>query len=319
MGDELGADPKGCGYVKSYLDRFLDEGARSAMDLGRIGGHVGSCPSCYANLRHFFHTVELPESSYLRETIDELALALYNLAKAIIRDLPPTGPDDVTDNVIITEEGGGSVDENVQIGCEMIDDAEDYAGSSFVGEMDLEELRATLEDAEGSRVMRIDLALGIFARVTPLASRYLYEAWNWIGVLHSQKNELDQAEIAFTKVLRAPDGARNVRSWAHCNLSYIYKHRGDLDRAIKSARRSVVWAEEDEKDPYFGQVAGIYFHLLRGQEGDQAAAEEILQAVLKAPEAALRLKEHLRLASLAPMRKVLEASPLRERYPELFA
>ncbi len=116
----------GCDAVARYLDLFLKEGGRAAAELDRVSEHVGTCPVCYARLSNFFRTVELPESSYLRETIDELALALYNLAKAVIRDRPARSEAEATENLRITEPGGGSAEENVQAGVEMIEDAEDY-------------------------------------------------------------------------------------------------------------------------------------------------------------------------------------------------
>src|SRR5262245_57573801 len=125
--------PAGCDVVLGYLDRFLSGGPKASPDLERISDHVGTCPSCCARMASFFRTIELPESSYLRETIDELALAIYNLAKAVIRDRPAASADETTENLRITQPGGGSAEENVQAGSEMIDDAEDYVGSSKVG------------------------------------------------------------------------------------------------------------------------------------------------------------------------------------------
>jgi len=225
----------GCDYVRRYMGAFLDHGERVRFDLQAVSEHVADCTDCHAGLTRFFRTVELPDSEYLKETIDELALALYNLAKAIIRDLPASGPDDETEGVHITEEGGGSVDENLEAGREMIDDAEDFTGSSRVGGMDLEELRGVLQSPDVSRIMRIDLALDIFARVTSMPSRYESEAWNWMGVLFCQKGELDRAEGVFLRVLGARSPARNVRSLARCNLSYVHQQRGELDLAIREA------------------------------------------------------------------------------------
>lgn len=308
-----------CDYLTRYLDRFLDQAARERVDLTRISQHALTCPECYQRLRRFLHQVDLPESSFLRETLDELALALYNLGKAIIRDLPPRGPDDVTESVAITEKGGGSVDENRRAGVEMIEDAEDYAGSSRVGEMDLEELRQLIEDAEDTSRMRVDLALAIFEEIARLPSRYLYEAWNWIGVLHLQRGSLDRAEAALNEVTQAREGATNVRCFAHCNLGYLHKQRGDLDAAVLSAQRSVVFAQEDGKDPYFGRVAGLYFRLLRGGESDVEQAEILLREILDTEGGATRLRHDLGLSTMRPIRDVLQASEPGAAHPELFA
>lgn len=308
----------GCSYVRSYLEAFLDKGSRRQFSLQAIGDHVASCAGCYEALSRFFRTVELPEPEYLRETIDELALALYNLAKAIIRDRPASGPDDDTEGVCITEAGGGSEVENLEAGQEMIEDAEDYVGSSVVGGMDLEELRGFLQDAEMSRVMRIDLARSIFHRVVTMPSRYESRAWNWIGVLDCLKEDFDSAEGAFRKVLQAADGAPNVRSHAQCGLSYVLKQRGDLDGAIRAAEKAVVLSQEDGDDPYFGRFAGLYFHLLRGRPGDPERAEALLQDILAAEgEGAARLRRDLALASNAPVLETLRKSPFARRYPQV--
>ena len=308
-----------CESVGRYLDAFLDRGAREGVDLDRISAHVSGCASCYERFSTFFRTMELPESSYLRETLDDLALALYNLGKAIIRDRPPVNPDDVTENVVITEEGRDGIDENLEAGVETIEDAEDYTGSSVVEGADLEEVRRLLESAEDARRMRIDLALEIFRRVPPLGSRYTSEAWNWIGVLHCQKEEFEEAERAFMQVLRAPDGATNVRALTHCNLSYVFKARGEVDRAILSARRSVILAEEDGKDPYFGRFAEVYFLVLRGRSEDLDAAEKVLSTLCATREGLERLRNDLHLASNEPVLEALRKSPLAARFPDLLS
>ena len=310
-------DTGSCGYVIRYLDAFLDREARSTFEVEAISSHVSSCPACYQRLSVFFRTVELPESAYLRETIDELALALYNLAKAVIRDLPPASQDDNTENVIITEEGGGSVHENLSAGVEMIEDAQDYAGSRSVAGMDLDALRDLLENTDTGRVLRIDLALDLFRRVTALPSRYEAEAWNWVGVLCTQKEDFDAAEEAFSRVLAAPDGARNTRSWAHCNLGYVHKHRGDLDRAIRSARRSVVLAEEDGKDPFFGRFAGLYFASLRQGEGDASTADGLIDDILRSPGGLERMRQALTLETNRPIDETLRGTGVYERFPGL--
>ena len=304
-----------CNQVATYLDRFLDEGARSRTDLDQISEHVSACPHCYTRLSHFFRTMELPESSYLRETLDELALALYNLGKAIIRDRPDLEPEPTTENVYITEPVEGSEGDNVRAGVEMIEDAEDYAGSSRVGGMDLDDLRGLLEDAETSRGMKIDLALQVFDPITRMDCRYRSEALNFIGVLNYQKEDLDRAEAAFLEVLASRDGARNVRALTHCNLSYVFKHRGDLERAVRSAERAVTLAELDGKDPYFGRFAAMYHRLLRSSAEDLDAGRGHLEAILAEDGGAERLRRDLHLATNAPVLEAFLRSPLAERFP----
>ena len=302
----------GCDYVSRYLERWLDEGERSRIDLDQVGSHASACPLCYQRLSAFFRTIDLPESSYLKETIDELAFSLLNLARAIIRDGPEEG-EDASAVIAITREGGGSAEENVESGSEMIEDAEDYAGSARVGGMDLAELRAQLADIEQGAGLRNDLALDLFHRVAELKSRYEAEAWNWIGALHYGAERLDEAEAAFLKALSRRDGIHEVRSFAHCTLAYIFKHRGDLDRAVLSARRSVVLAEEDGKDPYFGRFAELYLRLLRDADEDGAQIREVA-LTLKATDWD-RFRGDIAAAANAPVLEAYLRSPLASEFP----
>ncbi|MAG57018.1 MAG: hypothetical protein CMJ83_12050 [Planctomycetes bacterium] len=307
--------PNGCNAVSRYLERWLDEGARSQVDLDQIGQHATQCPLCYARLADFFRTIELPESSYLRETMDELALSVLNLARAIVRDRL-SAADDEDDNAVlaITDPGGGSAEENVESGHEMLDDAEDFSGSSVVGGLDLRDVRALLADAEKAKDMRIDLSLDLFRRVTELESRYEAEAWNWIGALHYRQERLDEAEAAFVKVLSLTTGIEEVRAFAHCTLSYIFKHRGDLDRAIREARRSSVLAEEDGKDPYFGRFAELYLRLLRNGPDDATSAAEVFQAIVATDQGRDRFREDIRAAANAPVLAAFKQSELAARF-----
>ena len=309
-----GLPTEGCDYVSRYLERWLDEGERSQLDLDAVGAHATECPRCCTRLAHFFRSVDLPESSYLKETIDELAWSLLNLARAVMRDRPVSDDSDKETAVLaITREGGGSAGENVEAGQEMIDDAEDYVGSATVGGMDLEEVRGLLEDAEQAHGLRVELALSLFQRVTELESRYEAEAWNWIGALEYRRERLDAAEAAFLKVLSLKEGLEEVRSFAHCTLAYIFKHRGDLDRAVKSARRSVVLAEEDGKDPYFGRFAELYLRLLRASEGDAVATREILTALRSSDWD--RFGSDITAVANAPVLAVYRQSGLAEEFP----
>jgi tetratricopeptide (TPR) repeat protein len=296
--------------VSAYLERWLDEGERAKLDLNRVGDHAAQCARCYTRLSHFFRTVQLPESSYLRETIDELALSVLNLARAVIRDRPPDVSEEEAAVLAITEEGGGSADENVNSGNEMIDDAEDYAGSSLVGGTDLESIRRLLGDATQAAGLRVDLALELFSRVTELDSRYAAQAWNWIGALRYRQERLDESEAACLKVLSLQEGLREVRSFAHCTLAYIFKQRGDLKQAIKAARRSVVLAEEDGKDPYFGRFAEVYFRLLRDDPEDLAAARDALASIGKDKAGEQRFRDDLLARANAPVLEAFRRSPL---------
>jgi tetratricopeptide (TPR) repeat protein len=287
------------------MSRF--EATSGKSSLAEIASHAESCAGCQEKLARFFHAVELPESSFLRETVDELALALLNLARALIRDAPGT---EETENVRITEEGGGTAAENRLAGEELIADAEDFTGSRHVGEVDLEDLRAELAATEERRTRRTDLARALFRRITTLACRSRAKAWNWLGVLHYQREEFAEAEAAFLAALADVDGARDARAFAHCNLAYVFKHRGNLDAAVKSADKALVLAEEDGRDPYFAAFAGVYLRLSRGAPADLERASGLLDEILRTPGGRLRYLQDLGLPSNAPVKNIVSKSSL---------
>lgn len=300
----------GCNQVSRFLDGFLQSRNRDDAELNALSAHAGECSACRERLARFFHTVELPESTYLRETVDELAFTILNLARALIRDDPDGAS---TENVRITESGGGTADENLSASDELLGDAEEFTGSTDIGGLNLEEVRADLEGVQASRkAHRIDLALKLFHRITTLSCRHHDKAWNWIGVLRYQREEFAAAEEAFQKVLSDPAGARDARAFAHCNLAYAQKHLGDLDRAVRSAERAVALAEEDGQDPYFGRFAAIYLRLLRHAEGDAERAEAHGVGILTGG-GRTRLLQDLHLPSNAPVLEVVRNSALAAR------
>lgn len=300
-----------CGVVAGYLDRFLTSGKLERDDLNAIALHAGGCSSCYQRMSDFFRLAPLPDSSFLRETLDELAGSLLNLARAVIRDRPPQGGEDEASGVRITDPGGGSAEDNLELGAEMIEEAEDYSGSSLVGTHDLRELKRLLADAEQARGLRIDLALQIFSWVTRLDCRYHAQAWNWIGALLYKKGSFGDSKRAFLQALGQPEGQQDVRSFANCTLAYIYKHEGDLDRAVAAAHRSQTLAAEDGKDRFFGLLAEIYTRLLRGGPGDGEAARERLSEILALPSGRERLREALQASYNEPILRAFEQSGLR--------
>lgn len=308
-------DGDACQRVSAYVSRFLDEGPVGGGDMGDIGDHAARCPSCYARLSAFFKTVELPESRFLEESIDELAFSLYNLARALIRERKHDGEEDEQAVIQVTEEGGGTAAENLEVGTEMLDEVEDFSGSTFVHGMNLGELRGLLQDAETAEQMREDLALQVFHRITEMRCRYVARAWNWIGALNYQRQRFDDAESALRRMLQIEEDNRDARAYAHCTLSYIHKHRGELDEAIRSARRSSVLAQEDDRDPYFGRFAEFYFLLLRGKEGDTGKADRLLSELTATEDGRSRLKGDLLAGPNKPVLDAFQASDLADRLP----
>ena len=298
-----------CRAVSDYLNRLADSQGSFKLDLNQIAEHAGGCSWCYSRLSSFFRTASIPESSYLKETLDELAWSLLNLGRAMVRDRAKS-EDDAAAGVQITTDGGGSAEDNVELGSEMIDDVADFAGSSVIGATNLEELRDLLEHAEEGQKLRIDLAIDIFRQVTSLDCRYHAQAWNWIGALLYKNGDFVEAQTAFLSALGCRENFTEVRSFAHCTLAYIYKQQGDFDRAVKSAVRSSALAEEDGKDPFFGRLVEIYVRLLRKGDQDEDRAREAFEAICKEDGGRDRLITALKAPHNEPIAKAVKGSAL---------
>ncbi len=303
----------GCEYVSQYLGSFLDTAARQSFDLERVSQHIQGCRPCYDALGGYFRAIDLPESAYLRETIDEMCLAMYRLAQTVLKERHD--PEDNTDNVVPVEgEVEGSARDHAQYGREMIEDAEDFVGSSEIqAGCDLEDVRRVLDDVPGSQDRKVDLAIGICTEITRFNTRHLATAYNMIGVLRLWRNQLDAAEADFMRVLSLPDGddsARSARAFAHCNLGYVRQLKGDVEKAIQSAKRSVGLCEELGVDPFHGLFALMYFHLLQKTDTGHAKAKGVIARILGLDDGKRRLESTLALENNGPIRDAFRASGL---------
>ena len=309
-----------CDYVKRYLDGFLDEVARKAFDVERVSEHVRVCSPCYDQLTGFFRTIELEPSSYLKETVDELCLAMYRLAGSILRERKDK--DDNTENVVpVAGSEGGSSREHAKHGHEMIADVEDFTGSGEVSGHDLGDVRRLLESAQSNEERKVDLAIVLCAEIGRFPTRHRASALNLLGVLRLWRNRLKEAETAFLQALSEPDfdeDSRIARASALCNLGYAQQLNGNLEKAVKSARRSQALCEELGIDPFHALFARFYFELLRLDAG-LADARDALASLLGLKDGPRRLAATLLLENNKPIRDAFRASPLSAEHPDLIA
>lgn len=305
-----------CGAVTRYLDRFLNRESLEADLHESVAAHVRACAGCYDRLAHFFRTIELPPSTYLRETIDELCGAIYQLAVGVIRER--VDPEVDTAN-IVSVFTRGSAREAAADGRGMIDDAEDFVGEARVGDVAFSSVRDLLARAEMPREKKLDLARLLCEQILRFETRHAATAANLLGVIHLFQGRRDDAERAFLRTLATPAKApedRVFKAFAHCNLGYLSQLKGDLKAAVLSARRSVAVSEEIGEDPFFGLFALLYFHVLEGASSE-SAARETLGRLLKAKDGGRRTAEALRAPNNREVRAALRASFVGREHPEL--
>jgi tetratricopeptide (TPR) repeat protein len=295
----------GCRAVADYLDQFLQSGRVDRESLDPIAAHAGDCSRCYAELATFFRTAPRPDSSFLKETIDELADSLLNLARAIIRDRNDPNEEEMTRGLKIMDDGGGTAEANLEVGTEMIEEAEDFTGSSQIGGYNLLALRGLLLDAEQGHGLRTELALQIFRWAADLEGRCMPQAWNWVGALLYKRGQFEEAKAAFLSALSSKEPTTEVRSFVHCSLAYTYKQLKDLDRAVTSAGRSHSFARIDGKDPFFGLFVEAYTRALRAGADDIAKAKQCIVLLKELQEGEARLSIALEEAYNLPIREAL--------------
>jgi hypothetical protein len=305
-----------CVFVSRYLDRFMDRQGRDGAALESVAVHVRSCAGCYDRLGRFFRTIELPASAFLRETIDELCGTMYQLAVGVIRERKD--PDVNTDNMVSVYTRGGTGAAAAD-GRDMLDDAEDFTGAPAVGDVAFDEVRDVIARAEMSREKKLDLARMICEQILRFETRHVAVASNLLGVVHLWQGRSEDAERAFLRTLAAPAKTpeeRVFKAFAHCNLGYLSRAKGDLRAATMSARRSIAVSEEIGEDPFFGLFALIYFQNL---EGDATAAEarETAARLFALKDGETRFSDALKLENNREVAAVHRASFLGRERPDL--
>jgi hypothetical protein len=305
-----------CDSVRRWLDGFLASEARDAAALEATAAHVRECASCYDRMTHFFRTIELPPSTYLRETIDELCLAVHQLAIGVIRER--TDPEVNTDNMVSVYTRG-SAKKAAADGRAMTDDAEDYVGQEKVGDVAFEAVRDLIARAEMSREKKLDLARLLCEQILRFDTRHVGRAANLLGVIHLWQERRDDAERAFLRTLAAPSKSgddRVFKAFAHCNLGYVSALKGDLKSATLSARRSVAISEEMGEDAFFGLFALVYFQVLQGPAAE-AGARDTLAKLLALKDGARRTSDALRLENNREVAATFRASFVGRERPDL--
>lgn len=307
-----------CSDVRAYLDVFLDKGKRASFDVDAISAHASSCPECGQRLAAFFHVLELPESAFLRETLDELAIAMHGLALAVIRERHE--PDANTDNLVPVDAPVGAAGDLARQGNEMVDDAEDWVGSTEVAGHDMGQFRDVLDSATATRERKLDVAARICESVSRLATRHLPRSLNLLGAVRLWKSDLDGAEEAFLRSLacRDPDeDGRRAQMFAHVNLGYVHRQRGQFDKAVAAARRAAILSEELGEDPLFGWFAQFCFEIERPDGTGLKAAEGVFRKLMALPDGYRRVCQALALENNRPVVESLKSTGFAAAHPDL--
>ncbi|MEZ6195268.1 MAG: tetratricopeptide repeat protein [Planctomycetota bacterium] len=307
-----------CDRVVAYLESV--EGGTEVFDHEKVSAMIGGCPSCVARVADYFKVLEVPESGYLDETLDDLTLALYNLVKALMkRDEarePAAGDAERRHGNVLFVDEPGDADEHAQDGDEMIDDVQDYVGRDEVRGASMEGIRRLIEESQA----RFEAAEVLLRKAAELDGRFSLDCLNLLGILHLERGENAEAEATFREIIRRGGGdleARKVQVHAMNNLSFLCVARTDVDEAINWARRSRALAEETGIDPFASRFGLMYFYLRRNQAGDLERAIEEVKGLVEAPKSLDALRRCLLLATNAEIRNLVETSGLTERFPAL--
>ena len=114
------------------------------------------------------------------------------------------------------------------------------------------------------------------------------------------------------------EDSRVARASALCNLGYAQQLAGDLEKAVKSARRSQALCEEIGIDPFHALFARFYFNLLRTDAGIVDARDAIAR-LLGLDDGERRLARTLVLENNKPILEAFRRSPLAAEHPDLLA
>jgi tetratricopeptide (TPR) repeat protein len=305
-----------CDEIVAYLDGVRD-GERD-FDHEHVSAMLAHCPSCVSRVAEYFQVLDVAESGYLNETIDDLTKALYDLVKALMKSEANRQRDlDEHENVLFVD-APGDAEEIAQEGDEMIDDVQDYVGSDQVRGESMESLRLLIDESKE----RFDATVVLLQRAVDLDGHFSLDCRNLLGILHLKHGDAVAAEACFREVIRRGGQdlrARTVQVHAMNNLSFICGDRGELDEAIQLARKSRVLADETGIDPFGSYFGLMYFHLRRDAAGDLDHAAEAVEVLVAQDETHDNLKRCLGLASNAAIRDLIRDRGLADRYPSLIA
>ena len=306
------SEPDHCQFVESYLGRF--ESGTSDFEHDSVSDHVKLCSTCYDRMSSFFRVLEVPETGYLQETLDDLTLSIYNLAKALMRQEPPEDSPSKTnhDNVIFVTQPEDA-QQYVAQGVEITEDVQDFTGKDeFRGES-MDRVRNLIENSR----REIDLILSLLDRGIELAGRYSWDCHNLKGILLVSDDRLDDAAREFRAVIAAPKVdayLRSVQVHAMNNLSFLCSQQGQSDDAIRWAQKSCAFAEEVDMDTFSSRFGLMFFHLRRQHEGDIDRAAEQIGIILQDANSRSAFERCLGLESNAEVRRMLAETGLDKRF-----
>ena len=299
-----------CRFVADYLQRFGEY--REPLDLDRVSEHVAICSSCYDAMSQFFRVMEVPESEYLQESLDDLTEALYNLVKSLVKR-PPDPEEEVRENVRFTHEPGDPETYVVE-GGETIDDVQDFTGEDSVRGESMDGLRSLMERSQ----RQFAIAIELLDKAIDLGGRYSLDCLNLKGVLHLTDERLAEAEAAFRAIIGDRGGnlyVRSVQTHAMNNMGYVCQLAGDLDDAIRWAGRAKALAEELGTESFNAAFALMYFHLLRGGPGDEEDAALQVQTIMSLDGGPREFVRCLSLDTNRSIKKLYASSGLATRFP----
>ena len=301
-----------CRFVEEYLDRFA--AAKRELDHDAISDHVKLCSSCYERMAQFFRMLEVPESEYLAETIDDLTLSIYNLAKSIMRQPTSEQEDEASHENVLFVTQPEAPSHYVEEGAEIASEVQDYTGQDDVRGESMEHVREIMERPRHE----VDFLLHLLDRGIALGGCYSNDCRNLKGILLLSEGEKEAAEKELRAVIAAPNAdlyLRSVQVHAMNNLSWICSDRGDVNEAIKWATRSRVLAEECDLDQFSSRFALMFFYLQRNADGDGRAASAEVEAILASDTGRKEFMRCMTLAANAEIKQLFLARGLDERFP----
>jgi tetratricopeptide (TPR) repeat protein len=298
-----------CARVQTYLETFGRKGTE-ADDVDRISDHVKSCAACFRRVGDFFRLMTPPTTGYLKESIDDLTLSVYNLVKAILKKAPADPGEEKHENLKFTQEPGDA-DQYVKDGAECIDDVEDYLGTDQVRGQSIETLRALMEQSHKQ------LAMDLLQKGVDLGGLYSWDCRNLQGVLHLYGGRLDDAERSFAQVVTAvheDSYVRTVQAHSMINLAYVYQGKGRYDDAVKWGERSKALAEELNLSTFWSRFGLSYFYLLRDKPGDVERAGAEIEAMLASAALAVDFHCYINADANKVIRGLYDQRGLAERF-----
>ncbi|MFT7619313.1 MAG: hypothetical protein ACI97A_002963 [Planctomycetota bacterium] len=298
--------------IDDHLLRF--QSGEGTLDADAISDYIKANPECHDRVAEFFRLIDVPESEYLDETLDELTENIYNLCKALVKEGPAEKQQD-HENIRFLEEPEAA-DHYIDEGDEIVADVQDYAGHDQVRGESMDNL---LDEMKRSTA-EFDLVLDLLQKGIDLKGRWSADCRNLKGILYLSEEQTEQAEVCFRDVIamRGVDlYLRTVQVHAMNNLSYICCMNSKIDEAIKLAIRSRALAEETGIDTFSCRFGLMYFYMLRDQDGDIAHATEEISSMLGSDGKKEEFARCLKLPSNKEIRHLFENHGLDDQFSVL--